>query len=100
VPQPNVHYGVVYQRVLAVPRRDGIVVQSFEGGEAQGYGIADETVDRDESVRAVMTLAELFAPGRWRGSGPQAFLAPARREAANHAINTAAPARLTMAEPT
>jgi hypothetical protein len=65
VPQPNVHYGVVYQRVLAVPRRDGIVVQSFEGGEAQGYGIADETPDRAESERAVTTLAELFTPGRW-----------------------------------
>jgi hypothetical protein len=72
VPQPDVRYGVVYQHVLSVPRRDGIVVQSFEGGEGQGYGIADETVDRDESVRAVMTLAELFAPGRWRGAGPQA----------------------------
>jgi glycine/D-amino acid oxidase-like deaminating enzyme len=100
VPQPNVHYGVVYQRVLAVPRRDGIVVQSFEGGEAQGYGIADETIDRDESVRAVMTLAELFTSGRWRGSGAQASLTPSSREAANHAISTAAPARLTIVEPT
>jgi glycine/D-amino acid oxidase-like deaminating enzyme len=100
VPQPDVHYGVVYRRVLAVPRRDGIVVQSFEGGEAQGYGIADETVDRAESEQAVATLAELFAPGRWRGSSPQALLAPLNREAASHAIRTAAPARLTMAEPT
>ncbi|MBV8187047.1 MAG: FAD-binding oxidoreductase [Alphaproteobacteria bacterium] len=85
IPQPNVHYGVVYQRVLAVPRRDGIVVQSFEGGEAQGYGIAAETIDRDESVRAVMILAELFAPGRWRGSGLQAFLTPTGRHSMRHA---------------
>jgi glycine/D-amino acid oxidase-like deaminating enzyme len=66
IPQPDVRYGVVYRHVLTVPRRDGIVVQSFEGGEAQGYGVDDETVDRAESERAVRTLAELFAPGRLR----------------------------------
>jgi hypothetical protein len=100
VPQPNVHYGVIYQRVLAVPRRDGIVVQSFEGGEAQGYGIADETPDRGEAEQAVMMLAELFSPPRWRGSGPQALLAAPRREAASHVSRIAAPTRLTGAEPT
>jgi hypothetical protein len=66
IPQPNVRYGVVYQHVLSVPRRDGIVVQSFEGGEAQGYGIADETVDRAESEQAVRTLAQLFTAPLWR----------------------------------
>ena len=100
VPQSDVHYGVVYRRVLAVPRRDGIVVQSFEGGEAEGYGIADETVDRAQSVQAVTTLAELFAPPRWRGSGAQASRAPYTREAASQAMSTMAPARLTMTEPT
>ena len=67
-PQPDVHYGVVYRQVLAVPRRDGIVVQSFEGGEEQGYGDGSETPDRAESERAVTTLAELFSPPRWRGA--------------------------------
>jgi glycine/D-amino acid oxidase-like deaminating enzyme len=66
IPQPDVRYGLVYRHVLAVPRRDGIVVQSFEGGEAQGYGDAGETVDRAEAERAVKTLAELFSPERWR----------------------------------
>jgi glycine/D-amino acid oxidase-like deaminating enzyme len=66
VPQPDVHYGVVYRHVLAVPRRDGIVVQSFENGELQGYGSTDETPDRAESEQAVATLAELFSPPRWR----------------------------------
>ncbi|HYX04221.1 MAG TPA: FAD-binding oxidoreductase [Reyranella sp.] len=67
IPQPDVHYGVVYRQVLAVPRRDGIVVQSFEGGEEQGYGDGSETPDRAESERAVTTLAQLFAPPYWRG---------------------------------
>src|SRR5712671_3657858 len=66
IPQPDVRYGLVYRQVLAVPRRDGIVVQSFKGGEGQGYGDASETVDRAEADRAVTTLAELFSPVRWR----------------------------------
>jgi hypothetical protein len=61
-----VRYGVVYRQVLAVPRRDGIVVQSFEGGEGQGYGDASETVDRAEADRAVTTLAGLYSSARWR----------------------------------
>lgn len=60
IPQPDVRYGVVYRSVLAVPRRDGLVVQSFAAGEMQGYGETDETPDRAEAERAVRTLAELF----------------------------------------
>jgi len=66
VAQPNVHYGVVYRHVLAVPRRDGIVVQSFAGGAMQGYGEANEMPDTAESEEAVATLAELFSPALWR----------------------------------
>ena len=65
-PQPAVRYGVIWRQVIAVPRRDGIVVQSFEGGEEQGYGDGSEVPDRAESERAVMTLAELFSPPYWR----------------------------------
>jgi D-amino-acid oxidase len=67
IPQPDMRYGLVYRRVLAVPRRDGIVVQSFEGGEMKGYGDTNETPDRAEADQAVKTLAELFSPARWRG---------------------------------
>jgi len=66
VAQPDVHYGVVYRHVLAVPRRDGIVVQSFAGGAIQGYGEANEMPDTAESEQAVATLAELFSPALWR----------------------------------
>jgi D-amino-acid oxidase len=64
IPQPDVRYGLTYRQVIAVPRRDGIVVQSFEGGEMKGYGDANETPDRAEAERAVKTLAELFSPAR------------------------------------
>ncbi|MFZ5781949.1 MAG: FAD-dependent oxidoreductase [Pseudomonadota bacterium] len=62
IPQPQVRYGVVYRHVLAVPRRDGLVVQSFAGGEMKGYGETDEAPDRAEADEAVRTLAELFRP--------------------------------------
>jgi D-amino-acid oxidase len=67
IPQADVRYGLVYRHVLAVPRRDGIVVQSFAGGEMKGYGDTNEAADRAEAEQAVTTLAELFSPGRWRG---------------------------------
>jgi len=62
IPQPEVRYGVVYRHVLTVPRRDGLVVQSFAGGEMKGYGDTDEAPDRAEANEAVRTLAELFRP--------------------------------------
>ena len=60
IPQPEVRYGLVYRSVLTVPRRDGLVVQSFAGGETQGYDDTNETPDRAEAEQAVRTLAELF----------------------------------------
>ncbi len=64
IPQPDVRYGLVYRHILTVPRRDGIVVQSFAGGEMEGYDVTDETPDRAEAERAVGTLAELFPSAR------------------------------------
>jgi glycine/D-amino acid oxidase-like deaminating enzyme len=64
IPQPEVRYGLVYRHVAAVPRRDGLVVQSFEGGAGRGYGDTNEAPDRSESDRAVATLAELFPSPR------------------------------------
>ena len=60
IPQPDVRYGVFWRHVLTVPRRDGLVVQSFAGGEMQGWGDTDEAPDRAEAEEAVRTLAELF----------------------------------------
>ena len=61
IPQPEVHYGISYKNVFVVPRRDGIIVQDVSGGDMKGYGDTSETVDRAESERAVMTLAEHFS---------------------------------------
>ena len=65
IPQPEVRYGLDYSHVYVVPRRDGIVVQATDHS---GYGITTETPDRVEAEQAVKTLAELFAPPRWRGA--------------------------------
>jgi glycine/D-amino acid oxidase-like deaminating enzyme len=62
IPQPEIAYGLYYAdgdvSVSMVPRRDGIVVQSFRGGDMQGYSDDHEVVDRAESVSAVTQLAE------------------------------------------
>ena len=60
IPQPEVRYGLVYRSVLTVPRRDGLVVQSFARGEMQGWDDTNEAPDRAEAEQAVRTLAELF----------------------------------------
>jgi glycine/D-amino acid oxidase-like deaminating enzyme len=62
IPQPEVRYGLLYRNVLTVPRRDGLVVQSFAGGEMQGYGDTSEAPDRAEAEQAVRRLARLFSP--------------------------------------
>jgi glycine/D-amino acid oxidase-like deaminating enzyme len=59
IPQPEVDYGLAWRghNVMAVPRRDGIIVQ------AQGendYGNDDSRPDRAESEAAVARLAQLF----------------------------------------
>lgn len=66
IPQPDVRYGLTYRQIIAVPRRDGIVVQSFEGGDMKGYGDTNEAPDRAEAEQAVTTLAELFQPSPGR----------------------------------
>jgi glycine/D-amino acid oxidase-like deaminating enzyme len=61
IPQPEVTYGVYYEGVNVVPRRDGIVLQLLDGGDMRGYGDANETPDRAESLTAVKRVAELYS---------------------------------------
>jgi len=61
IPQPEVDYGVYYDGVLALSRRDGIGIQMLEGGDMKGYNDANETVDRAESEEAVKRIAALYA---------------------------------------
>ncbi|MBV8979238.1 MAG: FAD-dependent oxidoreductase [Alphaproteobacteria bacterium] len=61
IPQPEVNYGVYYDGVLALSRRDGIGIQMLEGGDMRGYGDPNETVDRAESEEGVRRIAALYA---------------------------------------
>lgn len=62
IPQPGIDYGIYYNKVSFVPRRDGLVFQVV--GDDDYYGFNDETTqpDRAEAERAVTTIAGLFTP--------------------------------------
>jgi hypothetical protein len=64
IPQPEVDYGVIYDGVNVVPRRDGIVVQMLEGGDMRGYGDDHESPDPAEARTAVDRVAALYAKFR------------------------------------
>ena len=61
IPQPEVNYGLYYDGVSVLSRRDGIVVQVLEGGDMRGYDDTNETPDRAESEDAVNRIAALYA---------------------------------------
>jgi D-amino-acid oxidase len=61
IPQPEVNYGLFYNGVATISRRDGIVVQALEGGDMRGYNDDNETPDRAESEKAIATLDELYS---------------------------------------
>ena len=61
IPQPEVDYGVIYDGVNVVPRRDGIVLQMLDGGDMRGYGDDHETADPAEAKTAVDRVAALYA---------------------------------------
>jgi D-amino-acid oxidase len=60
IPQPEVNYGVTYQGVATVGRRDGIGVQVTGLDESYGFNDANEAPDRAESEAAVTSIASLF----------------------------------------
>jgi hypothetical protein len=60
IPQPEVNYGIFYDNVSFLPRRDGLVFQVI--GADDYYGFNDDTIvpDRAEADRAVNTIGGLF----------------------------------------
>ncbi len=60
IPQPGISYGLFYNGISFVPRRDGLVFQVV--GDDDYYGFNDDTTiaDRGEADRAVNTIAGLF----------------------------------------
>jgi glycine/D-amino acid oxidase-like deaminating enzyme len=61
IPQAEVTYGLFYNRVSFVPRRDGLAFQVLGDNDYYGYGDETEMPDRAEAERAVNTIASLFA---------------------------------------
>jgi glycine/D-amino acid oxidase-like deaminating enzyme len=60
IPQPDVGYGLYYQGVSFVPRRDGMVFQVVGDSDYYGYGDDTTVPDRAEAERAVNTIAGLY----------------------------------------
>ena len=60
MPQNDVHYGLYYDDVSFVPRRDGLVFQVVGADDYYGYDDASTMPDRAEAERAVTTIASLF----------------------------------------
>ena len=61
IPQPEVDYGVYFGDMGVLARRDGIVLQMFDGGDMRGYGDDNETVDPEETKIAVTRVADLYS---------------------------------------
>ena len=61
IPQADVTYGLHYQNVSFVPRRDGLVFQVVGDNDYYGYGDDTTVPDRPEAERAVNAIASLFA---------------------------------------
>ena len=61
VPQDDVRYGLFYEDVAFVPRRDGFVFQAVGDNDYYGYGDDTTIPDPAEAERAIRTIAGLFA---------------------------------------
>ena len=61
IPQEGAHYGIYYNRVSVLARRDGIVVQDVGSDETFGYNDPNETIDRVAAEASVAVVAAMFA---------------------------------------
>jgi FAD dependent oxidoreductase len=60
IPQTEVNYGLFYQGVSFVPRRDGLVFQVVGDDDYYGFNDATTVPDRAEAELAVNTIAGLY----------------------------------------
>jgi D-amino-acid oxidase len=60
IPDPKVDYGLIYNGVAFVPRRDGLVFQVIGDNDYYGFGDETTTPDRAEAELAVNTIAALY----------------------------------------
>ena len=61
IPQSGANYGLYYQNLSILGRRDGIVVQVTNEGENTGWKNENETPDREEAEGGVRDLVALYA---------------------------------------
>jgi D-amino-acid oxidase len=61
IPQEGVTYGLAYNGLFVLARRDGIVMQTNPQGDETGWNDDTEVPDRQTAVDAVTTLQELYA---------------------------------------
>jgi glycine/D-amino acid oxidase-like deaminating enzyme len=62
LPQPGVNYGLFYDNVSVLGRRDGIVVQDMGPDDRFGFNDDNETPDRAAAEASVLKIAKLFTP--------------------------------------
>lgn len=60
IPQEGVNYGLIYNDLNVLGRRDGIVIQPSAHGEDTGWNDANEIPDRAEAESGVRTLQSLY----------------------------------------
>ncbi|MGC2657773.1 MAG: FAD-dependent oxidoreductase [Bryobacteraceae bacterium] len=60
IPQEGVNYGLIYNDLNVLGRRDGIVIQPSPHGEDTGWNDANEQPDRAEAESGVRTLQGLY----------------------------------------
>ena len=60
IPDPRVDYGLIYNGVAFVPRRDGLVFQVIGDNDYYGFGDEATTPNRGEAELAVNTIAGLY----------------------------------------
>ncbi len=60
IPQPDVNYGLIYDNVSMLGRRDGVVIQQTGPDEGWGYNDPNESPDRAEAEAAVRAIARAY----------------------------------------
>jgi D-amino-acid oxidase len=71
IPQSEVKYGLYFNSLNVLSRRDGIVVQTNPVGEASGWNDDSEQPDRAEAEAGVRQLAALYDRMASTGMSPQ-----------------------------
>ena len=61
IPQPEVNYGLYFEGLNVLSRRDGIVIQPSPKGDATGWNDDNEQPDRAEAEAGVRQLQSLYA---------------------------------------